>query len=317
MTNTGPVLVVTNLDDPTTDLVIDELNGRGVPVVRFDSGDFPATLSFAATITSEGVEGTLTTPTRTADLSRVRSLYYRRPSGFTFPHLDAQTARFAVTQARYGLGGVLASLPGCLYVNHPHRIGDAEFKPAGLSAAVLVGFQIPSTLVTSDPDAARSFIKTHGPVVYKPLSTPLYRNDEGVSCTVEVLEAAAEEIDDAVAGTAHLFQSRVEKSADVRVTVMGDQVFAVRIDSGLLDWRTDHSKLTYSVVQPPPGITEAIHAYLTHFGLVFGAFDFAVDRDGTWWFLECNSSGQWAWLEPETGLPMTAAMADLLERKTT
>lgn len=50
----------------------------------------------------------------------------------TFPGLEAQTARFAVAEARYGLGGVLASLPACLYVNHPHRIGDAEFKPSGL-----------------------------------------------------------------------------------------------------------------------------------------------------------------------------------------
>lgn len=32
--------------------------------------------------------------------------------------------------------------------------------------------------------------------------------------------------------------------------------------------------------------------------------------------LECNPSGQWYWLEPETGLPMCAALADLLERKT-
>ncbi|MFD4608909.1 MvdC/MvdD family ATP grasp protein [Streptomyces sp. NPDC058440] len=204
MTDMGPVLVVTNLDNPMTDLVIDELHGRGVPVVRFDSGDFPATLSLAATVTSNGIGGTLSTPTRTADLSRVRSLYYRRPSGFAFPHLDGQTARFAVTQARYGLGGVMASLPGCLYVNHPHRIGDAEFKPSGLAAAAACGFRLP----------------------------------------------------------------------------------------------------------------EALRAYLDHFRLVFGAFDFAVDRQGQWWFLECNPSGQWAWLEPETRLPMVVAMADLLERKT-
>ncbi|WP_073952871.1 ATP-grasp ribosomal peptide maturase [Streptomyces kebangsaanensis] len=314
MSDLGPVLVVTNLDDPTTDLVVNELHGRGVPVVRFDSGDFPATLSFAATITPDGLEGTLSTPTRTADLSRVRSLYYRRPSCFTFPHLDEQTARFAVTQARYGLGGVVASLPGCLYVNHPHRIGDAEFKPSGLTAAVQAGFRVPRTLVTSDPSTARTFIKRHGPVIYKPLSTPLYLID-GVSCTAQVNEVTAGEIDDAVAGTAHLFQARVDKIADVRVTVMADRVFCVRIDSDLLDWRTDYSKLTYTVVEPPPGVTEALHAYLSRFGLVFGAFDFAVDREGRWWFLECNSSGQWAWLEPETGLPMTAAMADLLERK--
>lgn len=316
MSDARPVLVVTNLDDPTTDVVIYELHGRGVPVVRFDSGDFPATLSVAAAITPNGVEGTLSTPSRTADLSRVRSLYYRRPSGFTFPHLDEQAARFAIAQARYGLGGILASLPGCLYVNHPHRIGDAEFKPSGLAAAVAAGFLVPPTLVTSDPDAARGFIKRHGPVIYKPLSAPLYRIG-GVSCTVEVAEVTADEIGGGVAGTAHLFQRRVEKAADVRVTVIGDKVFCVRIDSGLLDWRTDYSRLTYSVVPPPEGITEALHAYLGRFGLVFGAFDFAVDREGRWWFLECNPSGQWAWLEPETGLPMVAAMADLLERTPT
>ncbi|QNP70496.1 ATP-grasp ribosomal peptide maturase [Streptomyces roseirectus] len=314
MSDLGPVLVVTNLDDPTADVVIGELHGRGVPVVRFDSGDFPHALSLAATITPYGVEGTLSTPSRVADLSQVRSLYYRRPSGFVFPHLDEQNARFAVTQARYGLGGVLASLPGCLYVNHPHRIGDAEFKPAGLAAAVEAGFRLPPTLITSDPKAARSFVERYAPAIYKPLSTPLYRID-GVSCTVEVAEVASDDIDEAVSGTAHLFQQRIEKIADVRVTVIGDHVFAVRIDSGLLDWRTDYSRLRYSAVPAPPGISEALYAYLSRFGLVFGAFDFAVDRQGQWWFLECNPSGQWYWLEPETGLPMLSAMADLLERK--
>lgn len=315
MSGDRPVLVVTNADDPTTDLVIGELNRRDVPVARFDSGDFPHALSVEATLTNGtgGISGRLTTPSRTVDLARVRALYYRRPSGFTYPQLEERDARFAVTQARYGLGGVLASLPGCLYVNHPHRIGDAEFKPSGLQAAVEAGFTVPPTLVTSVPDAARAFAKQYGPVVYKPLWAPLYRVD-GVSYTVQVAEVAADEIDEAVAGTAHLFQARVDKHADVRVTVIGDRVFGVRIDSGLLDWRTDYDRLRYSVIEPPPPVRAALFAYLKRFRLVFGAFDFAMDADGQWWFLECNPSGQWAWLEPETGLPMIAAMADLLER---
>ncbi|MGO4754947.1 ATP-grasp ribosomal peptide maturase, partial [Streptomyces sp. 2MCAF27] len=177
------------------------------------------------------------------------------------------------------------------------------------------GFLLPPTLITSNTDAARSFIKRHGPVIYKPLSAPLYRNEEGVSCTVKVADVAADEIDDSVTGTAHLFQQRVDKVADARVTVIGDHVFIVRIDSDLLDWRTDYSRLMYTPVEPPPGLTAALHRYLTHFQLVFGCFDFAIGNDGRWWFLECNPSGQWAWLEPETGLPMVAAMADLLERK--
>ncbi|OIJ88493.1 ATP-grasp ribosomal peptide maturase [Streptomyces colonosanans] len=315
MSDPRPVLVVTSLHDPTADVVIRELHGRDIPVVRLDSGDFPASLSVETEITPHGVRGRLLTPSRTADLANVRSLYYRRPTGFAFPHLSEQDARFAVTQARYGLGGVLASLPDCLYVNHPHRIGDAEFKPSGLAAAVEAGFDVPPTLITSGPDAARAFVKRHGSVIHKPLSNPVYRID-GVSSAVKVTEVAAEDIDESVAGTAHLFQVRVRKTADVRVTVIGSQVFCVRIDSDLLDWRTDYDRLHYTPVVPPPGIETALRRYLAHFGLVFGAFDFCVGEDGRWWFLECNPSGQWYWLEPETGLPMCAALADLLERKT-
>lgn len=315
MTDPRPVLVVTSLHDPTADVVITELHDRGVPVVRFDSGDFPAALSVDAEITSDGLQGRVRTPSRTADLAAVRALYYRRPSGFTFAHLSGQDARFAVTQARYGVGGVLASLPGCRYVNHPHRIGDAEFKPSGLAVAVQAGFDVPPTLITSDADAARSFVKRHDSVIYKPLHNPVYMVD-GVSNVVKVAEVAVEDIDERVSGTAHLFQRLVPKTADIRVTVIGFHVFCVRIDSELLDWRTDYDRLAYSVVEPPPGIERALRAYLDHFGLVFGAFDFAVGEDGRWWFLECNPSGQWYWLEPETGLPMLAAMADLLEGKT-
>jgi hypothetical protein len=63
-------------------------------------------------------------------------------------------------------------------------------------------------------------------------------------------------------------------------------------------------------------VARAIRAYLMHFGLVFGAFDFTLSASGEWTFIECNPSGQWAWLEPPTGLPMTTALADLLERGT-
>ncbi|MGW8954744.1 ATP-grasp ribosomal peptide maturase [Streptomyces sp. NPDC055709] len=314
MTDTRPVLVVTSLNDPTADVVIRELHGRGVPVVRLDSGDFPASLSVEAEITQDGLQGRILTPSRTADLAGVRALYYRRPSGFAFPYLAEQDARFATTQARYGIGGVLASLPDCLYVNHPHRIGDAEFKPSGLTAAVDAGFLVPPTLITSSPDAARAFVKRHGSVVYKPLHNPVYLVD-GVSNVVKIAEVGAEDIDDGVAGTAHLFQQRVPKTADVRVTVIGSNVFCVRIDSDLLDWRTDYSRLTYTPVASPPGVEQALRRYLDHFGLAFGAFDFCIGDDGRWWFLECNPSGQWYWLEPETGLLMCAALADLLERK--
>ncbi len=315
MTDTRPVLVITALDDPTADRVIDQLNTRGVPVVRFDAADFPRDVVMSARFGSASqMAGHLRTPTREVDLSAVRSLYYRRPSGFDFSHLCPQDARFAMAQARYGLGGVLASLPGCRYVNHPRAIADAEFKPAQLAVAQEVGFAIPATLVTNDLAEARLFADEQGRIVYKPLRSTTYAV-AGQPRTVWVREIDPQDLDQSVAGTAHLFQALIDKVADLRVTVIGDQVFCVRIDrdgDDLLDWRYDYDRLSYSVTTLPPGPAAAAHAFLKRFGLVFGCFDLALTETGDLLFLECDPNGQWAWLEAPTGLPMTSALADLL-----
>ncbi|OLT23919.1 hypothetical protein BJF79_14325 [Actinomadura sp. CNU-125] len=312
-----PVLVVTQPDDVTADIVVAELNRRDVPVVRFDSAEFPHALAFSATIDGDGLRGRLATRARRAELGGVRSLYYRRPRGFAFPGLEEQEARFASLQARFGFGGVPASLPRCLYVNHPHAIADAEFKPAQLAVAADVGFVVPRTLITNEPECARTFAVEHGPVVYKPLRASPYRQD-GKARTVWVAEVGPDELDGSIAATAHLFQTRVRAAGHLRVTAIGERVFCVRIDSGeLVDWRYDYDALTYAVVDTPPGLTEPIAAFLKRFGLVFGCFDFALRTDGTPVFLECNPNGQWAWLEDETGVCMTAALADLLERGNT
>jgi hypothetical protein len=47
--------------------------------------------------------------------------------------------------------------------------------------------------------------------------------------------------------------------------------------------------------------------------LASGCFDFAVSEENGPMFLECNPNGQWAWLEAETGQPIAAGFADLLE----
>lgn len=179
------VLVVTRLDDATADEVITELNRRQVPVVRLDPGGFPAAVGAAALFDSFGPRGTLTTETRTLDLDSVRSVYWRRPTPYTADlAMNEQTARWAVAEARHGLGGVLAALPGAHYLNHPWRNRDAEYKPAQLAAAARCGLTVPPTLITNDPDRARAFTAEYGPVLYKPLRESDYADAEGRSLTV-------------------------------------------------------------------------------------------------------------------------------------
>ncbi|MFF4580258.1 putative ATP-grasp-modified RiPP [Streptomyces sp. NPDC001373] len=220
-------------------------------------------------------------------------------------------ARFAAAQTRYGLGGVLHSLGRPLWVNHPLRNAAADYKPHQLALAQHLDIAVPDTLITNDPDEARGFIATHPGVIHKTLRATSYQRD-GVPVVSWAEPVTAEEIDDRIHVVPHLFQVRVDKAYDIRVLVVGHEIFAVRINSDLLDWRRDYAALTYSVISLPARLEKALLAFLDSFGLASGSFDLAVDRNGTHWLLELNPNGQWGWLEEHTGLPLASAVAGLL-----
>ncbi|TDD94355.1 ATP-grasp ribosomal peptide maturase [Actinomadura rubrisoli] len=317
MRDERPVLVLSELDDYTADAVIMELRKRDVPVVRLDPGkDFPSTVTFAVRLDDAGRwTGDLMTGTRRLDLASVRAVYRRRPSPHTpSPELDEQDACFAAKEARHGFSGILANLPNCLYVNHPDANRAADVKVRQLKVASNLGLRVSTTLVTNDLGQARAFAAEQGQVVYKPLTFVRYLTPDGPQ-TIWTRPVHADEIDETVAGTAHLFQSLVDKVADLRITVVGEEVFCVRIDSTppQLDWRYDYDRLTYTWCDPPAELIGPMISYLRNFGLAFGCFDFGLTERGEPVFFECNPNGQWGWLEEQTGAPITAAFADLLK----
>jgi len=311
------VLVLTNPYDATADVVLRILAERRVPAVRVDPG---ADLYNGASLTSQYggdcQRGTLGTPSRTLDLTKVRSVWYRRPSAYTGPpDMDGQDAKFAGSQAFWGVGGILAALPGAHYVNHPWRVRNGEYKPAQLATAHQCGFAIPETIITTEPDEARKFCANQlNGAVYKPIWSTPYKDSAGEAQQVWVREVSADEITDAVAVCPHMFQSKVDKAFDVRLTAVGSCLYAVRIEGPELDWRRRQDLLTYEAIEVPASVRRAVTSYLPAMGLVFGAFDFAVSRSGEWYFLECNPNGQWAWLPPYIVDPVAQALADQLER---
>ncbi|WP_368661543.1 ATP-grasp ribosomal peptide maturase [Streptomyces sp. NA04227] len=309
------MLVVTRLDDVTADLVIEELNRRDVPVARLDPGDFPTDVTVGATFDGSGMGGTLRTRSRIVELSAVRSVYWRRPSPYSSASgLNRQGARWCADQARYGLGGVLAALPRAHYLNHPWRNRDAEYKPTQLAMAARCGLNVPPTLITNDPARAREYACEYAPVIYKPLWNSDFTGVDARAATVWIEDVAPDTIDAGVSRTAHLFQQRVRKTADIRLTAVADQQFAVRIDgSPGVDWRRHYDSLSYTAIETPTDVAQGVRSYLDAFGLVYGAFDFGLGTDGRWWLYECNPNGQWAWFPDPICQPITTALADQLE----
>jgi glutathione synthase/RimK-type ligase-like ATP-grasp enzyme len=190
----------------------------------------------------------------------------------------------------------------------------ANYKPRQLAVAARAGLSVPRTIITSAPDRAREFIGTDQ-IIYKGLGGGVL-GPEGRQFIPTTL-LTADIVDDSVSGTAHLFQENVPKACEVRLTVIGNRMFAVAIHAGSeaakLDWRTDYRSLTYEPVETPPAIEKAVRRLMDDLGLHFGALDFAVTPGGEWKFFEINSNGQWHWLAVKARIPLVGAMADALQ----
>jgi ATP-grasp ribosomal peptide maturase len=313
------VLVMTHWFDPTADHVIEELNRRRVEVLRFDAADFPSRLAVTGRLQEQGWGGSLRLGSRVADLEEVSGAYFRRPTVFGFGNTDETERAWALAEARAGLGGLL--LASDRWLNHPHRASYAAYKPVQLAQAQRVGLEVPATIITSEPEEARTFAETVDEVIYKPMAQASPGADRMVYASVVERQDLTGDDADGIAGTVHMFQQRIKHEFAVRLTAVDDKLFAAAIHAGseaaAIDWRSDYDSLTYEPVETPAEVRRGVLRLMETMGLRFGAFDFLVSADRGWVFLEVNPNGQWAWIETATGLPIASAIADALTSEDT
>jgi glutathione synthase/RimK-type ligase-like ATP-grasp enzyme len=117
-----------------------------------------------------------------------------------------------------------------------------------------------------------------------------------------------------------LFQEYVPKRLELRVTVIGDEVFAAEIHSqdheqARVDWHGQYDGVSFRKATLPAEVADRCLALARGYGLNYSAIDLVLTPDGRYVFLENNPNGQFRFVEllvPE--LELTAALAACLAR---
>ncbi len=312
------VLVLTRQLDPVADLVVAELNTRGAPVVRLDPGDLPVRGSFTARLGGpEGWAGVWRGQHRDLHFDTVSAVYWRRPSpSRATADLPGDVRRWADAESRAGFRGVLDALPG-IWVNHPRVNSAAASTPAALAEAARCGLRVPRSVVTNDPEAAQEFVASLPGAVaaYKSIGTGGPVTRDGVTYASWTSKVHAEEVTDAVGLSAHYFSEWIDKAYEVRLTVVGERLFASEIhaesEEARIDFRRDYDALTYKTCQVPDKIETRVLRLMRAFGLRYAALDFLVTQGGEWLLCDVNPNGQFGWID-ELRQPITEALADIL-----
>lgn len=307
------VLILSSVPDIHAQAVMAALARMGCPAELLDLADFPLELS----LSMEYARGARRFRLRhkeggELDLGAVTAVWWRRPQPFSMPPgvTEAAARRFITSETATVFQGLYQSLDA-RWINEPARDSTASHKPYQLTLAQEIGFEIPPTLITNDPQAAREFWRAHpGEVIHKQLVAlpETWRETRR-------LKDEDESFSDTITFAPVLFQRHVPAVADLRITAIGNQLFAAGTDVREGDYPQDvrmNLNTRYAPHDLPHDVTEKIHAMMRRLGLVYGAIDFRLTPEGRYVFLEINPAGQFLYIENDTGQPISEALAQEL-----
>ena len=181
-----------------------------------------------------------------------------------------------------------------------------------------IGLNVPKSLITNSAKKADTFLKNNVSSIIKPISNGLQVLSEATYSiyTTEIESNYFEDIDPATTFETPVFlQEKITNKADIRVTLVGNKLFAVRIekeDKSEVDWRKPSIIKKYSLIELPKSLESKLLNLNKSFDLIYSAIDLIEMPNNQYVFLEVNPVGEWVWLEKELGLNISECIINEL-----
>ncbi|KYP15354.1 hypothetical protein [Flavihumibacter sp. CACIAM 22H1] len=299
-------LVISNREDVSIEYLLSKMNDRGISYLRVNSEDI-GSLHF--NINPKG-EKLCTFHETEHDLSTIRSVVFRRiPLKYNIQK-DGENHKYLNHERKHFLEGLFLSLENAKWINPMFGTQIAERKLYQLHAAHRLGLRTPNSIITNRLTLALDFLKKESSAIIKPISNGLQVVGEKVYSiyTTEVnFESFADLQLAPVFDTPVFLQEKIPNQGDIRVTIVGKSVFAVKIikEGAEVDWRRPEVTKKYELIQLPIQLKEQLLNVNRHFGLIYSAIDLILTPEGEYVFLEVNPVGEWVWLEIELGLSIS------------
>jgi hypothetical protein len=310
------ILIVSSLNDGHYLAVLEALKSYNAESFLLDLSEFPRkyNLSISFEGRATGRQYILTNGDDRIDLGDCGVVWWRRPQHFNIHDeiASATDRNFALVEASSAWSGLWLSLDA-FWINHPTLEEEGARKVYQLGAAQETGLKIPDTCITSSPADAAAFIKKHGSgnVIYK-----AFAGTEREWRETRLLKENEVDLIDSVKYAPVIFQEFIPGGVDLRITVIGDEIYTGAIYSEHASYKVDFRMvMDEAEIKPfelPPVLKTILLEYMRRLGLVYGAIDMRLTPGGEYIFLEINPSGQWLFVELATGQPITDALARLM-----
>lgn len=304
------VLIISTSLDFSTDLICLQLNNLKISYLRLNRdqlGEYDITLNPCVPeliVLSKEYSYLINS-------SSLVSVYYRAPSFLREIFQDAISDEEQLYKTQWAaFVRSLLLFENAKWMNNPADIYKAEMKPLQLLRAKQVGFNMPFTLVTNH--ILSEHIKSEN-IAIKSLDTAIINKGDDEAFIYTTL-MNAKDVKTMHYSSPFFIQEGLIPKIDIRVTVIREDVIAVKIEGerGVdIDWRKYKGELKYELFSLPQEIKIKCVEVTRSLNLVFAAIDLVLHND-TFYFIEVNPTGEWAWLQKNTGYQFDVSIVENL-----
>jgi glutathione synthase/RimK-type ligase-like ATP-grasp enzyme len=311
--NKVEILIISSSLDFTTDYVCLELQKRGTNYLRLNRDEFEL---YNITLNIEDLTMVVEIKGELYNINNevLNSIYYRAPiylRDIYQPDIMPEEQLYRTQWTAFIRN--LTLFDKINWLNNPEQTFKAENKLLQLRYAKKLDFLCPETLVTNSSNINVNNEKKY---IVKSLDTALLRT-EGKEAFVYSTVLSGKEIKESNLSLSPIvIQQYIFPKVDIRVTVIKDKLYAVKIvknKEGIEgDWRLQKHDIEYIAIDLPTSIKEKCIKIVKMFGLTFGAIDL-IKSNNQYYFIEVNPTGEWAWLVDTANLPIYESICDFLE----
>ena len=311
------ILIVSGEGDAHTEYMGRILTEKRISYFLFPTNKYP--FNAKITYTSEGC--TLSYNGKFISLNNEWTIWNRRIFDPEFPKDFPKTLEDLVKEeTRRTLQGIMITHLG-LIVNNPLNNHCANNKSEQLKRAKNLGFRIPDTLITNEPNIARKFYEKHnGNIIFKMQNLPIIKDEDGIHKTVMTNRVLPNDLNNfnRISNNPSYFQELIEKKYEIRLTIIGNRLFPIAIYSQNSELSKDDFRrynfdnVKYELVNIPKDIADKSLELVKQYRLSYSAIDLILTPKGEYVFLENNPNGQYLWTEEMSKTQITNVFADYL-----
>jgi glutathione synthase/RimK-type ligase-like ATP-grasp enzyme len=326
--NSCSILIISNEHDIHLTPVIERLKVWGFSVFRLNTENLFSKYKIHITYKNTQIVGSIINVV-SGDIIKIediKTIWERRPMEpmNTFSPIDEKFMETIRVEQNSFYRQFRHSLRHCNWIGNPLSDLRASSKILQKSIAQKVGFTIPKSIITNNYEELKLFIDSCSDYIVKPMKADSIQLDEDNQMVFYARKATFSQLESiseiGFQNAPNYIQEYIEKKYEIRLTLIGNKAFAAKIDSkpmlagqGKEDWREGYDfGIKFTEMNADSTLVDKCKAFLNELELNFGCFDFVVDENNNIFFLECNSNGQWLWIEEDTGMDISGAIAEWL-----